>query len=137
MHGDVVFYLHESRKSNLSIRIQIEQNETRVAARLYGSGLVGEVTQFYPQMLAACEQAGAKKLLLDLARVRVVLSLQDRYELGNRAGIFARSSIKVAVVAAPGQLDPERFGLVVAKNRGVNALVFTDEAEAEAWLEKD
>lgn len=121
----------------MSIRIQFEQNETRVAARLSGSGLVGEVTQFYPQMLEACERAGTKKLLFDLSRVRVVLSLQDRYELGNRAALFARKSIKIAVLAVPGQLDPERFAAIVAKNRGVNVLVFTDEAEAEAWLEKD
>jgi hypothetical protein len=42
--------------------------------------------------------------------------------------------IKVAAVCRPEQLDPQRFGEMVARNRWVNARVFTSVEDAEKWL---
>ena len=40
----------------------------------------------------------------------------------------------IAYVGREPFLDPGRFGEVVARNRGVNVRVFTDEPAARAWL---
>jgi hypothetical protein len=60
----------------------------------------------------------------------------DRFLLGERLGIFARYGIKVAFVSRPEQLDPRRFAVVVAQNRGVKVETFTDLQAAEEWLLK-
>jgi hypothetical protein len=58
----------------------------------------------------------------------------DRFTLGGQAARAGRSTVKVAMVAKPEMIDPKKFGVTVAKNRGLNADVFTTEAEALAWL---
>jgi hypothetical protein len=52
------------------------------------------------------------------------------------AGELAGSgrSLRLAVLARAELIDPQRFGVVVARNRGLFANVFTAEAEAVEWL---
>lgn len=59
----------------------------------------------------------------------------ERFRMGERFAYAARgSAIKVVLVARQEMIDPERFGMTVARNRGLLANVFTSEAEALAWL---
>ena len=44
--------------------------------------------------------------------------------------------IRLAVVARPEMIDPEKFGVIVARNRGMVSNVITSEAEATAWLDQ-
>jgi len=48
--------------------------------------------------------------------------------------VFARHRIKVAFFSRPDQLDPGKFGALVAQNRGVSVDAFTDLCAAEEWL---
>lgn len=41
----------------------------------------------------------------------------------------------LAMVARPEMIDPERFGVTFAANRGLVGGVFVSEAEAVAWLD--
>jgi len=43
-------------------------------------------------------------------------------------------SLRLAVVARAELIDPDRFGVTVARNRGLFANVFTSEREAARWL---
>ncbi|MDX1440414.1 MAG: hypothetical protein R3284_10985, partial [Rubricoccaceae bacterium] len=47
----------------------------------------------------------------------------------------AHGAVRVALLARPEMLDPERFGVTVAANLGFTADAFTSEEEALAWLE--
>jgi len=58
------------------------------------------------------------------------------YEQGEGAKLFKRYGIKIAVVVSEEKLEPEKFAEMVARNRGVNACVFTDYQTAEEWLLK-
>ena len=58
----------------------------------------------------------------------------ERFELGERCAIAAKGAVKVALVARPEMLDPERFGVTVARNRGMLANAFDSESEAMEWL---
>ena len=60
----------------------------------------------------------------------------DRYSMGEEWAAAGAGSIIVAVVARAELIDPQRFGLIVARNRGQSAEVFTSEEEAVAWLLK-
>ena len=64
-------------------------------------------------------------------------SLASRFFLGDAGEVFLDYKlIKVAVLAKPEQLDRERFGEKVARNRWINVRVFTIVEEAEDWLLK-
>jgi putative SOS response-associated peptidase YedK len=59
----------------------------------------------------------------------------ERFRMAERFARAARgAAIKIALVALPQMVDPERFGVTVAHNRGLLANVFTSEPPAVAWL---
>ena len=73
--------------------------------------------------------------LLDLRDVPGPYTFMDRVQLGEAAGRHLLGT-PIAVILREEQADPDRIGKVVARNRGANVEVFTNEAEALAWLQK-
>ena len=57
-----------------------------------------------------------------------------RYELAVKWAQSA-GALRVALVLPESLLDPRKFGMLMAHNRGVNGDVFTNEAEALRWLD--
>lgn len=57
----------------------------------------------------------------------------ERFALAEEWAGVARG-VKVAVVCPRELIDPARFGVTVARNRGMTFDVFTTEPEALAWL---
>lgn len=47
----------------------------------------------------------------------------------------ARGGVRLAMVARSEMIDPQRFGVTVAANRGLVSNIFTTETEARAWLD--
>lgn len=47
----------------------------------------------------------------------------------------ARGRLRLAMVARAEMIDPQKFGVTVAINRGLVSNIFTTEAEARAWLD--
>jgi hypothetical protein len=84
---------------------------------------------------AAIEAQPVKAALVDIREVPGPYTFMDRYELGELAGRFLRQ-VPIAIVALEEQTDKERIGKMAARNRGANLEVFTDLAEAQAWLQK-
>ena len=46
----------------------------------------------------------------------------------------ARRGVRLAMVARPEMIHPQKFGVLVAANRGLVSNIFPTEAEARAWL---
>ncbi|HWN07224.1 MAG TPA: hypothetical protein VNO53_08675 [Steroidobacteraceae bacterium] len=66
-----------------------------------------------------------------------VPTILDRFEMGMRIAKHYLESdprTRLAVLGHEPMIHPERFGELVARNRGADARVFTDEAEALGWL---
>lgn len=61
-------------------------------------------------------------------------SAYDRFFLSVQLAYEAAGLIKIAFVARPELIDPQKFGITVARNRGLQADVFTSGSEALAWL---
>ena len=122
----------------MSIQLQMEQMPGYLAARFIGVGVGGEASQQFELIAEHCKLTNNDKLLIDTTRydVDVKISLVDRFLLGERLGIFARYGIKVAFFSKPEQLDPRKFGALVAQNRGASVDAFTDFQAAEEWLLK-
>jgi hypothetical protein len=76
-----------------------------------------------------------KAALVDIRAVPGPYTFMDRYELGELAGQHL-TLVPIAVLTLEEQTDKERIGKMVARNRGANLEVFTDPAEAQAWLQK-
>jgi hypothetical protein len=91
---------------------------------------------FFEAVPRQAREAGLSKVLIDMREVQGELSVTDRYELAKGFAEGFRG-LRVALVQAPPLLDPQRFGLTVAANRGATAEVFTTLAAARAWLAAD
>jgi hypothetical protein len=46
----------------------------------------------------------------------------------------ASGRLRLSMVARPAMIDPNKFGVTVATNRGLECNIFTTEVEALAWL---
>lgn len=64
-------------------------------------------------------------------------SLPERYFHVRQWAKTGQSLVQVALVIRPEMMDPEKFGVTVARNSGLNADVFTEEPEALAWLQSE
>jgi hypothetical protein len=62
-------------------------------------------------------------------------SIFARYNLAVEWARNSGSNLRVALVARPEVIDPQKIGVLMAQNRGVAGDVFTNEAEALAWLD--
>jgi hypothetical protein len=76
--------------------------------------------------------------LVDVRRINGRLpTLLDRFEIGVRIADQYRAwdaRFRLAVLGHEPMIHPQRFGELVARNRGADARVFTDEDAARAWL---
>ena len=88
------------------------------------------------------EAAIAKReaVLIDVRQVRGrVPTILDRFDFGVRVARHYLESdprIRLAILGHEPMIHPERFGELVARNRGADARVFTDEAEALGWVRR-
>ena len=62
--------------------------------------------------------------------------VSERFYFIMRWATTIHGRVRLAVVVRPEFIDPERFGVTVAVNRGLEAEVFVSEADAIAWLER-
>jgi len=119
----------------MSIQLRIEEMPDYLAVRF--TGATREVSEQFELIAEHCNRANKNKLLLDFTDTYGELSLVERFWSGAQAETFIfHHLIKVAGVARPEQFDLERFGEKVARNRWINAFVFTSAEEAEEWLLK-
>jgi hypothetical protein len=63
-------------------------------------------------------------------------SIFARHALAVKWAEAAGTQLHVALVAREELIDPDRIGVVMAQNRGVSGNVFTNEAHAIAWLDR-
>jgi hypothetical protein len=61
-------------------------------------------------------------------------STLERFEFAHGCATAAEGKVKVAFLARPENIDPNGFGLAVARNRGFWTGIFASEADAVQWL---
>jgi hypothetical protein len=120
----------------MSLQLQMVQMPGYLAASFIGVGVPGEVSWQFASIAEHCKRTKNDKLLIDTTECDVEISFIDRFFFGKRLLVFARHRIKVAFFSRPEQLDPRKFGALVAQNRGASVDAFTDFQAAEEWLLK-
>jgi hypothetical protein len=87
---------------------------------------------------AAAARANRGAILVDARAITGrIPTILDRFEMGVRIArhyLETDPRIRLAVVGHEPMIHPERFGELVARNRGADARVFTDGTEALDWL---
>lgn len=103
-----------------------------------GAVSLEEVVKLMGEGIVYAREQGVQRLLIDTTQTTGIAPPQtiERYQLARHFAEAAQSRVRVAVLTRPELIDPSRFGVTVAQNRGLMADVFANEAEALAWLLK-
>ena len=98
-----------------------------------------EFVRMIDAALRYCSEQALREMVLNLVGVTGFAppALPERYVLIRGWARILGGKVRLVVVAPPELIDPSRFGVDVAHNRGLQGDVFTSEAEAVAWLDAD
>jgi hypothetical protein len=93
-------------------------------------------TQLIESAIVATRNQAVPKLLFNALNLTGFPSpsLPERYFLSRQFAAAAQGKVQVALVLEQRLIDPERFGILVARNAGMTADVFDNEPAALAWL---
>ena len=88
------------------------------------------------EAITTAREQGLRGLLVDIVELRGfdAPSIAERHVMVRAWAEAAQGMLRVAMVASPTFIDPEKFGVVAAANFGLVGNVFRSEAEALAWL---
>jgi len=112
----------------------MEEKPDYLVARFIGPGVTEDAWRQFELIAENCKRAKKNKLLLDATRAEVKVSFVERYQTAERTLIFAQYGLKVAFVDIPERMELQKFGELVARNRGVNIRGFLDYDAAVNWL---
>lgn len=98
-----------------------------------GPGDAGWLAGLFRLVAERVSREPADAVVIDVRGSIAPLTTTERYRLGEDAAVHW-PGVPVAVIGSAGIVEPERFAEMVARSRGVDGRVFTDENEARAWL---
>lgn len=113
--------------------ITLSQRDGYTAAIFRGTYSLAGFQRRTAMAAHAGREGGHGRLYVDMTCFDVSPSVTERYQLATQA-VKMYLGLKVAVLVSPTFMDPAKFGIVVANNRGLRVNAFTEEAEALAWL---
>ena len=104
--------------------------------RLSGQGPLAEAAGKVIQAIDYSREQKMRNLLIDTTNWTGHKSpdTMERYNVAQAFAYAARSAVKLAMVVRPEMMDPDKFEVTVARNRGLVGNVFNSEKDALAWL---
>jgi hypothetical protein len=107
--------------------------------RVHGDIPFATAMQSIAQAIASARHQRIGKFLivtLELSTMKAP-SIATRHVLAREWASAAGGSMRVALVAKAEVIDPQKLGVMVARNFGAIADAFTSEADAISWLHGD
>lgn len=116
-------------------RIEFERRPRYLYAYISGEHDNMEISLgFWREIVAECQSAGAKKVLVE-EDIREAVSTLEMYQIAVELPKLGFANILVAFVDRYlDQQDLNQFGELVATNRGLRGKFFNEASEAEKWL---
>jgi hypothetical protein len=105
--------------------------------RVHGDVPFAAAMQSVTTAITSAQQQRIGKLMivtLELSTMKPP-SIATRHLLAREWAIAAGASMRVAIVAKVEMIDPQKLGVIVARNFGATANAFTTEQDAIAWLD--
>jgi hypothetical protein len=114
----------------------LESEDGYVSYRPIGVVSLKEGVDLISGAIAYCAEKKSSRLLVSVTGLTGYHMPQtmDRYSMGVQFAEASKFGLRVALVAPLEVIDPQRFGMTVAQNRGLDVNVFSSEPEALAWL---
>ena len=104
--------------------------------RLSGHGRLAEAASKVIEVITFAREQGIRNLLIDTTGWTGHQSPDtlERYQFAQAFAEAARSAVKLAMVVRPEMMDPGKFEVTVAMNRGMVGNVFDSEKDAFCLL---
>jgi hypothetical protein len=104
-----------------------------------GQVVLSEAIELISEAIAFARDHQIEKILVDSTQLTgfAVPNTSARFWMVERFVKAAKSVVKVALLARTEMIDPDRFGVTLARNLGLQTDVFESEAEALEWLLKE
>lgn len=110
------------------------QREGYLEAALQETTSFPDLMKQLSDVLDKCTQSQPARLLVDMSAIKGTWSVVDRFEIGTLGARLAPHVGRIAALADAAMIDPTKFGVQVARNRGLIVDVFSDRVKALAWL---
>jgi len=112
-----------------------ELKEDYAVYRPSGQTTVDEGVRKAAAVMSYCRAQKIRRLLFDTTHLDFPApTTMERFNMGASFASATGGAVRVVVVAKAEMIDPQKFGLTVARNRGLWAEVFTSEDAAVKWL---
>jgi len=97
-----------------------------------------ETVAMIDQALVFCRDNGIQNLLVDITGVTGFPppTTIQRFTFATKWANTAAGKVTLSMLAPPEMIDPDRIGVTMANNRGLQSNVFTAEPEAVGWLRR-
>ena len=98
--------------------------------------ILAEAVKMVDRAIAYCRENAIAGLLLDIRGLSGFgpPSVFDRFSFSRQWAETGAGHVVVATIAPAEMIDPDKIGVTVAVNRGLESEVFTSESEAVEWL---
>ena len=123
------------------LKYSFTEKDHYLSVNVSGHFSLSNAKKMFTEALEILVDKKLSKLFFNVYKVKGKVTTMDRYNLGEFAAIEAinflikgLSKLSVAFYGAEPIIDPERFGELVAKNRGLSIKVSTDKKEALNFL---
>jgi hypothetical protein len=120
------------------VRIEVRVHPEYVELGCSGAYSRSEALRVGDQAYREAATAGRRNVLVDVRGVTGrVPTIFERFDIGVHLAerhFEQQPRVRLAMLGSEPMIHPDRFGEIVARNRGADARVFTDEAEALKWL---
>ncbi len=115
----------------------LEAVATRGFHRPAGTMTFQQAVENVAQALRCARDQGLSDILVNTAQMAGFdpPGTFERYAMIMRWVEIAGAGLRIAVVARPAFIDPQKIGTLIAQNRGASVEAFTDEASALEWLD--
>ncbi len=116
--------------------LRFEVTDTHCSCRLTGRGSLEKAAAQVVQAITEARGHGLRKLLIDVTgwTGHDSPSTVQRYDVASIFSQAAGPTLKLALLVRPELMDPGKFEVTVATNRGMNGNVFDSEKDAVGWL---
>jgi len=120
--------------TNVAELIQVADN--CAYCRPVGRTTLKEVVDLAERAIVFAREKKIPKLFFNASRLAGFPSpsLPERYFFARQFAAAAEGKVQMALVVRREMIDPEKFGIMVARNSGMNADVFDNEPAALTWL---
>lgn len=116
----------------MSLNFQVEQRPGYGYVRLDGDPTLGQFLSVIQLMAVETADWPVKRALFDLRGITTLTSFTEHYAIGQEAARHLKHLARIASLVAPDRIT--RASEKTARQAGILLQVFTDEAEAIAWL---